>query len=117
MKTVIPTKEALQAVLTEAALGKRVAIAFPGAQSAKIGMDALIDPALDLDPSHISRVSGKRPINFQNGGSIRVLAANSCECRGAVADILYVHDSTTDEQMEVLTPIVATSAEPIVHFE
>nr|WP_246857095.1 hypothetical protein [Glutamicibacter sp. ZJUTW] len=116
-KTAIPTRGALQAVLTEAALGKRVAIAFPGPRSAKTALDALIDPALDMDPSCISRVNGNRRINFENGGSIRVLAANTTEAHGVVADLLYVHAETTDEQLQVLKPIIATSIEPIVRFE
>ena len=117
MKTVISTKGALKAVLTEAALGKRVAITFPSAQSAKLALDALIDPALDMDPTRISRVHGRRFINFLSGGSIRVLAANTPEGHGVVADILYVHAETSEEQMQALKPIVATSTEPIVLFE
>ena len=108
--------DALKNAVVESALGQSVAVVLPGRTSAREALDQMLDLSLDLTISKGSRQHGDYRIEFEGGGKLRVFA-NVDACRGWNADVVYAHKTLTDDQMSVVTPMIATTAGQVLRFQ
>lgn len=106
---------ALKNALVESALGQQVAIVHDGRNAARESLNGLLDLAQDLNVVKVSRKYGDLRIRFENGGQLRFLGSID-ETHGVLADYVYAQEQYFTEDLNPLSPMVATTGGQILYF-
>lgn len=106
---------AVKNAVVEAALGHRVAVVMPGHNSAREILNQIVDLALDLNIQRVDRSHGRYCIEFDGGGTLRVLTP-ARGGRGWTADLLYVHETVPESITAELPPMLSPTAGEILRF-
>lgn len=106
---------ALKNAVVEARLGQQVVVFLRGRDDQRAAINQAADLALDLAVIRVNRRGLDCFVEFASGGRLQFVASVDAG-RGLSADLVYAHDSFTDEQMCDIVPCVATTGGQVLRF-